>query len=97
MQGDLHTIWDNCYGEYNFGYRDYAGEWQAGRFNGKGVLKYDSGEIYSGEFKNDQIHGQGTFVQTIQHYDNENERAYEKSFEGEYLKGKEHKLSLIHI
>ena len=96
LYGDLHTIWDNCYGEFNFGYRDYDGEWQAGRFNGKGVLKYDSGEIYTGEFKNDQIHGQGTFVQTIQHYDNENERAYKKSFEGEYLNGKEHKGTMIY-
>jgi hypothetical protein len=33
----------------------YEGEWKDGHRHGQGTLWYNDGEIYKGEFKNDEV------------------------------------------
>jgi len=39
----------------------YEGEFVNGKKHGKGVMKYPSGGYVSGEFRNDQLQGNGVF------------------------------------
>ena len=40
----------------------YEGEHIDGKMHGKGVLKYDNGSLYEGDFVNDFFEGTGTFT-----------------------------------
>jgi len=39
----------------------YIGEFKDDKFNGRGVLKFSSGDVYKGEFKDDALHGKGIY------------------------------------
>ena len=56
----------------------YIGEFNDGKYDGKGILKSKEGFIYTGEFKKDKFHGKGKKT-------NYDESEYEGEFEiGEY-------------
>ena len=38
------------------------GEWVNGKKEGKGSYKFPNGDFYEGEWKNDQIMGEGKFI-----------------------------------
>ena len=43
----------------HFGKRKYEGEFEKGKFNGKGKLNYSNGDTYEGDFLNNKKHGFG--------------------------------------
>lgn len=58
-KGSDYKKWTNCYGEYKFPRIEYHGEWLKGNFHGKGVLKEAWGDIFVGDFLNNQANGLG--------------------------------------
>ncbi|XP_008323300.1 alsin isoform X3 [Cynoglossus semilaevis] len=64
----------------------YEGHWLAGKPNGRGVLKWPDGRIYTGEFKNGHEDGFGEFIAT-------NKTLNKKDhYEGQWKEGKMHGL-----
>jgi len=37
------------------------GQWREDRKDGKGIMKYHNGDVYTGEFSDDNMHGKGVF------------------------------------
>ena len=58
--GKPHTLDDGLFGiqwpKYGI---IYEGEFKMGQRNGRGTMKFPSGQVYKGEFKNGKKHGQG--------------------------------------
>jgi hypothetical protein len=52
--------WDNCFGKWRDSIVYYVGEWQNGKWDGQGTIKYFNGDKYIGEFKDGKRNGQGT-------------------------------------
>jgi len=49
-------------GKYDFEDGSYEGDWKWGRYDGQGQLKYATGGMYTGDFKNSVAHGFGVEV-----------------------------------
>ena len=59
---DYHGIGIETFFVDNVAILKYEGEFKNGKKNGKGILSWPKrGEIYIGEFKNDNYHGEGTW------------------------------------
>ena len=66
------------YGTYAWSNGEYSGEWLNGKQNGKGIYRFNNGEVYEGEWLNGNKHGKG-----IQAWGSESEWAGDK-YEGEF-------------
>jgi antitoxin component YwqK of YwqJK toxin-antitoxin module len=55
----------------------YEGEWQGGKKNGKGKYFWSNGQVYEGEFKDNECHGAGVLYYLCG-----------KKFEGQWKNGK---------
>jgi hypothetical protein len=57
--------WINCFGAYKFANGDiYSGEWNDGKFNGKGIDTSSNGSKYIGDFRDHKRHGKGILYAT---------------------------------
>ena len=50
-------------GVMKYGYKEsvYDGAWLNGKRNGFGILKWPNGDSYTGQWKDDKYHGEGTY------------------------------------
>ena len=59
------TTWTHCVGEGEFADDTrYSGEFEDGKFHGRGTLTFRSGSQYDGEFRESRFHGRGAFTRS---------------------------------
>ena len=59
------VYWTECYGVYDFPWGEiYSGLWGEDKLNGAGKLRKENGNLYLGEFLNNQYNGCGILVET---------------------------------
>ena len=61
-EGKNFTKWTNCFGSEKLKNGTYVGEYKNGNFHGKGVLTFDNGEKYEGQFVEGKREGMGTVI-----------------------------------
>jgi hypothetical protein len=42
----------------------YEGDWENGKKKGRGVMRWENGDVYEGEFDQDKFHGYGVLTKT---------------------------------
>ena len=64
-QGENKSNWNWCYGKGLLANNDsYVGEWNDGKFNGKGTDTSSNGSKYIGDFRDHKRHGKGILYAT---------------------------------
>ena len=66
--------------------RKYEGEWDNSSMHGKGRLAYEDGNVYIGNFKNDQRSGYGLFVWSDG-----------KRYDGPWQENKQHGIATLEL